>query len=195
MIGQCLRINGITMRKSLENKLAASYAEALYEAETAAGQDQALSDAFTLSSALKNDAKIAKYLSNPLWKTEAKKAALLEAAQTLSLGQGWRRCLELLADNHRLAELAAVAAAYIKVYYRRRNIVETEVISAVPLSADEKQRLQQALEQNLSRQVAVNYTIKPEILGGLIVQCGSQRLDDSLSGKLNQLELLMKGKQ
>lgn len=183
------------MRASLKNKLAVSYAEGLYEAEDAVGQDQALADAFALSGALKNDAKIAKYLNNPLWKTEDKKSALLEAAQSLSLGQGWRRCLELLAENHRLGELAAVAAAYVKVYYRQREIVETEVISAVPLNAEEKRRLQQTLEQNLSRQVAVCYTVNPAVLGGLIVQCGSKRLDDSLSGKLNQLELLMRGKQ
>ena len=37
------------------------------------------------------------------------------------------------------------------------------------------------------------YQIKPEILGGLVIECGTKLIDDSIKGKLERLELLMKG--
>lgn len=47
----------------------------------------------------------------------------------------------------------------------------------------------------LSQKVVVNYEICPEILGGLIVKFGSSMIDDSIRGKLNRLEIMMKGGQ
>ena len=58
---------------------------------------------------------------------------------------------------------------------------------------DKHERLKRSLEKWLQKKVVIKYTIKPEILGGLLVECGSIMFDDSLKGKLEKLELLMKG--
>lgn len=47
----------------------------------------------------------------------------------------------------------------------------------------------------LSGKIVVNYEIRPELLGGLVVKFNSNMIDDSLKGKLNRLELIMKGGQ
>ena len=45
----------------------------------------------------------------------------------------------------------------------------------------------------MGNKVVVKYQIKPEILGGLVIECGTKFIDDSVKGKLERFELLMKG--
>ena len=49
------------------------------------------------------------------------------------------------------------------------------------------------LEKLLKQKIIINYSINPTILGGLIIEYGSTRIDDSLKGKLSRLEQVMKG--
>lgn len=59
------------MKKDSKNKLAASYADAMFEAARAAkAGSRVLSDVETLKSALEEDPKIVGMLANPLWKTD-----------------------------------------------------------------------------------------------------------------------------
>ena len=61
------------------------------------------------------------------------------------------------------------------------------------LSAEQDKKLQENLEKYFKKKVLITYTVKSEILGGLVVTCGSDMIDDSIRGKLNRLETVMKG--
>jgi F-type H+-transporting ATPase subunit delta len=63
------------------------------------------------------------------------------------------------------------------------------------LSAAQDSKLKALLEKKLAKKVLINYTITPDLLGGLIVKYGSSMIDDSLKGKLTRLEIIMKGGQ
>ena len=49
------------------------------------------------------------------------------------------------------------------------------------------------MKKHLQQEIIINYNINPNILGGLIIEYGSTRIDDSLKGKLSRLEQVMKG--
>ena len=71
-------------------------------------------------------------------------------------------------------------------------------LSAAPaqaLSAAQVKKLEASLEKLLKQKVLVSYLVKPEVLGGLKVKYGSNMIDDTLLGKLNRLEQVMKGGQ
>ena len=74
------------------------------------------------------------------------------------------------------------------------NVKEGVRVHKAKTSA-KKKSLTANLEKMLSKKVVVNYEICPEILGGLIVKFGSSMIDDSIRGKLNRLEIMMKGGQ
>jgi len=91
------------MKKDSKNKLAASYADAMFEAARAAkAGSRVLSDVETLKSALEEDPKIVGMLANPLWKTDAKKAAVSEIGSRLGLSGVTVNALLTAADNNRL---------------------------------------------------------------------------------------------
>ena len=170
------------MKKDSKNKLAASYADAMFEAARAAkAGSRVLSDVETLKSALEEDPKIVGMLANPLWKTDAKKAAVSEIGSRLGLSGVTVNALLTAADNNRLNLLPEILDRCKALFY------------AAVLKKDQDERLKRSLEKWLQKKVVIKYTIKPEILGGLLVECGSIMFDDSLKGKLEKLELLMKG--
>ncbi len=182
------------MKKDSKNKLAASYADAMFEAARAAkAESRVLADVETLKSALEEDLKIVGILANPLWKTDAKKSAVSEIGSRLGLSKVTVNALLAAADNNRLNLLPEILDRCKALFYAADNIAEVSVTSATVLKKDQDERLKRGLEKWLQKKVVIKYTIKPEILGGLLVECGSIMFDDSLKGKLEKLELLMKG--
>ena len=57
----------------------------------------------------------------------------------------------------------------------------------------EDKKLKQKLSALFNKDVAVNYHLNPQILGGLIIRCGTVLIDSSVKHRLDSLEQLMKG--
>lgn len=182
------------MKKVSKSKIVSTYALALYEGAGEKKADaQVFADVEKLLSVVKEDSSIVKYLSNPIWDVEAKKAAWQEISIKAGLARETLNCLDIIADNNRFAELPQILEGFIRLYYQKNNIVEVEVQTVKVLGKAQDKQLKDNLEKVLSKKVIVKYEIKPELLGGLIVKFGSSMVDDSIRGKLNRLELVMKG--
>lgn len=63
-----------------------------------------------------------------------------------------------------------------------------EITSALPLTAEEQQMIRQELTGRLKNDVAVNFRVDPDIMGGLIVRVGDQVIDGSVTGQLEDLQ-------
>ena len=61
------------------------------------------------------------------------------------------------------------------------------VTSAVPLSDEERAKIEAALMKRFGANLEFTYQVDAEILGGLIVQVGDKLIDDSVRGRLNAL--------
>lgn len=182
------------MKKDSKTKIASTYALALYEgAEQRRAVEAVVKDVETLTALLREDKNFVAYLANPLWDAAAKKAALKSIAPKLKLSSETLNCLDILADNGRFGELALILDGFRKIYYQKHGIEEVEVASVKALSPAQDKKLKAELEKLLQKKVVVNYLIMPELLGGLRIKYGSSMIDDTLAGKLNRLELVMKG--
>jgi F-type H+-transporting ATPase subunit b len=62
-----------------------------------------------------------------------------------------------------------------------------EVISALPLTDDEKQTVRQDLLGRLGSSAEVAFQVDPAILGGLVVRVGDRVLDGSVAGQLDAM--------
>jgi F-type H+-transporting ATPase subunit delta len=60
------------------------------------------------------------------------------------------------------------------------------------LSPQQETELKQTLKSVAGKDVALNLTVDPSILGGMIVRIGSRQIDTSLKTKLNSLKLALK---
>ena len=103
--------------------------------------------------------------------------------------------LDIVVDNERWNVIREILQEFVHLYHQKNNIAEVEVQSAVELSTAQAKKLESALENLLKQKVLVSYLVKPEVLGGLKVKYGSKMIDDTLLGKLNRMEQVMKGGQ
>ena len=74
-----------------------------------------------------------------------------------------------------------------------RGETTAEIITARPLNDDQVSQLKQQLRTRAGRDVTLDMSVDPAILGGIVVKLGSQQIDASIRTKLNRLASAMKG--
>ena len=184
------------MKKVSKSKIISTYASSLYQAaEETKKVDKVLKDVDSLLELINADYQIVTYLANQIWEADSKRSAIAEIAKKLKLTNEIKSCLDILADNCRMSELSGILGEFKHIYYQQHNIEEVEVLTVKPLSVAQDKKLKTLLEKKLAKKVLLSYTIKPELLGGLVVKYGSYMIDDSIAGKLTRLEIIMKGGQ
>lgn len=62
--------------------------------------------------------------------------------------------------------------------------IEVEVVSAVPLSDEERQTLVAKLQQQSGNNLDIHYRVDPSILGGLVIRIGDKLIDSSVAKRL-----------
>jgi F-type H+-transporting ATPase subunit delta len=62
------------------------------------------------------------------------------------------------------------------------------VTVARPLSQEQKERLQKALERQLGRQVNLHVVVDPSVVGGARVQVGDEVIEGTVAGRLAAAE-------
>jgi F-type H+-transporting ATPase subunit delta len=94
----------------------------------------------------------------------------------------------LLIDRKRINILSPIIEKYLELRNNECNEVNFEITSVVPLNSDQETNLINGLK-SLSNAEVVKLTLKqdPSILGGLLVQNGSQFIDLSINGELKSI--------
>ena len=101
--------------------------------------------------------------------------------------------IRLAASNRRLFAIRDMISAYRKLAAEARGEVTAEVVSAEKLTPAQVARLKAELKAAVGRDVELSPRIDRSILGGLVVRIGSRMVDNSLSTKLQNLKIAMKG--
>ena len=70
---------------------------------------------------------------------------------------------------------------------REESILDVELTTAHELSDDEFGRIVGRIEQASGRKVQATRSVDPDLIGGLVLQAGSMRLDASVRGRLDRL--------
>jgi len=91
--------------------------------------------------------------------------------------------------RHRREEFAySMALSYRDLYRKANNISQVVITSASELDDKEKVRMQQLVEKSFSGvTLEISYAVKPELIGGFVVDVDQTRLDASISNELEQL--------
>jgi F-type H+-transporting ATPase subunit delta len=174
--------------------LAGRYATALFEEARDKGQLKPVETSIAaLKGALATSPEFRELTRNPVISRYEAEAAIASVAISLGLDDLSRRFLGVLARNRRLAALGAIISAFVELSARHRGETTAQVTSAHPLDDDQLAALKTKLRGRIGRDVNIETRVDPAILGGLIVQLGSQMIDGSIRTKLNTLAHAMKG--
>ncbi|TFI57733.1 F0F1 ATP synthase subunit delta [Sphingomonas parva] len=178
----------------IQASLAGRYATALFELARDERQLEAVGASLNaVREALRDSADLQTLTTSPLIGREDALKAVRATATAMGLDPITTNFLGVLAQNRRLGQLSNVIRAFNLLAASHRGETTAEVKSAHPLNDDQIAALKANLKTRLGRDVAVDLTVDPTILGGLVVKIGSQMIDDSIRTKLNTLAHAMKG--
>ena len=178
----------------IQASLAGRYALALFELARDEKKLEAVGASLAgVRQALAESEDFRTLTTSPLISRSESGRAVAAAAQALKLDSLSANFLGVLAKNGRLAQLGAVIRAFDMLAARHRGEIKAEVTSAHPLDDDQVAALRATLKSRMGRDIAVDMNVDPAILGGLVVQIGSQMIDGSIRTKLNTLATAMKG--
>lgn len=178
----------------IQASLGGRYATALFElAREAKSLDSVERSLATVKAALAESTDFKALTTSPLIARAAAKKAVAAAAGALKLDATTANFLGVLADNRRLGELPAILRAFRMLLANHRGETTAAVTSAHPLDTAQQDALRQQLKTRLGRDVSIDLSVDPSLLGGLVVRIGSQMIDSSIRTRLNTLSQAMKG--
>ena len=96
--------------------------------------------------------------------------------------------LRILLRNSRLTELHEINDRFDAVLQERSGNVVAEVTSARELSAAEQSELKANLEKLTRKHVKLNFTVNPDLIGGVVTRIGSTIYDGSVKTQLENLK-------
>ncbi|GMU46294.1 MAG: F0F1 ATP synthase subunit delta [Pseudomonadales bacterium] len=166
--------------------LARPYAKAAFECAVANGDLESWSEALAWLAQLVEDAQLSALLRSPAV-GRAQRAELLMELGGDRLPALVRNFVQVLASNDRLLLLPVIFAQFQALKADHQRLVEVEVTSAAPLDEGQQQRLAAALVRRLGREVRIQVSIDPGLIGGAIIRAGDTVIDGSLRGRLNKL--------
>jgi F-type H+-transporting ATPase subunit delta len=98
-----------------------------------------------------------------------------------------RNFVRLLVEKGRAAEVREVAEEFEALVTAQEGILDVELTTASELSDEEFGRIVGRIEQASGRRVQATRSVDPGLIGGLVLQAGSMRLDASVRGRLDRL--------
>jgi F-type H+-transporting ATPase subunit delta len=174
--------------------LAGRYASALFDLARDQRQIESVGKSLdALGQALLDSRDFNELVTSPLVSREEAGKAFAALAPQLGLDPLTANFVGVLARNGRKGELRNVIRAYRRLAAEHRGETTAEVVSARPLNDDQLAALRQQLRTRAGRDVTIDATVDPTILGGIVVKLGSQQIDASIRTKLNRLAQAMKG--
>jgi F-type H+-transporting ATPase subunit delta len=99
-----------------------------------------------------------------------------------------RNLVYLLVSRERLSLVGEIAEEYHRLLDSYRGIEHAEVITAVPLDAADKKRLEEHLGKVVGKRIVLEASVDPSLVGGMIARVGGKLLDGSTQGRLLALK-------
>jgi F-type H+-transporting ATPase subunit delta len=162
------------------------YAEALFAAAKQAGRlapvHEALAD---FAAAIAATPELRAVLRNPQLESSAKAAILGDLAGDEE--PLFANFLQLVAEKGRAGELEEVAREFERLMAREERRLTVELTTARELTEAEAEAILRQIEQAAGRKVEATRTVDPALVGGIVLQAGSLRVDASVRGRLERL--------
>ena len=162
------------------------YARALFEAaKDQARLDEVREELGDFVAAVADVPELRNLLRNPQLDPRARGAALEDL-----LGQSEelvRNFLLVVAEKGRAGQLEEIHREFERLVAAEERRLRVELTTAFELSDDDARGIVKQIEQASGQRVEATRKVDRSLIGGLVLQAGSLRVDASVRGRLNRL--------
>ena len=162
------------------------YGKALFLlSEESDSSDRIREDALIVKAVIRENPEIKKLADTPAI-SKAERLSVIDRAFG-GLSELTLNTAKLLAERHAFYLLDGVMDEFLAEYDLSRGIERAEVITALPLTEEQKERLRTRLEKETGKTVILNAKTDPTMLGGVKLRYMGKQLDGSLRARLDRL--------
>lgn len=175
-------------------RLARRYAQAMFRVAQERQILYEVQEELSLVEQVFAEPEVYSFFSNPGIPAAAKKETIvrLVGGNVSGLVQNF---LCHLIDKRRTAVLPDIIKAYRKLVKQAYNILEVQVITASELAEQDQKNLVAQLANITGKTIEMYPQVDRRILGGLIIQIGDKRIDNSVVAKLANLRNFLLNKE
>jgi F-type H+-transporting ATPase subunit delta len=137
------------------------------------------------ATAVAESPELAAVLRNPQLESTAKASILADLAggdEPL-----FTHFLQVVAEKGRAGELQEIAKEFERLMAREERRLTVELTTARELTDAEADGILKQIEDAAGRKVEATRKVDPDLLGGIVLQAGSLRVDASVRGRLERL--------
>jgi F-type H+-transporting ATPase subunit delta len=162
------------------------YAEALFGAAKEGGRLKEVHEALgDFAAAVAETPELRSVLRNPQLDPTAKSQILADLAGDEE--PLFKNFLLLTAEKGRAGEIEEIAREFERLMAREERRLTVELTTARELTEEEAKAIVAQIEQAAGRKVEATRSVDPDLVGGIVLQAGSYRVDASVRGRLERL--------
>jgi F-type H+-transporting ATPase subunit delta len=124
-------------------------------------------------------------LRNPQLDPDAKTSILGELIGDAD--ELFRNFLRLVTEKGRVGEIEEIGREFERLCGEEEGVLNVRLITALELSDQEARRIVEQIEEASGRTVEASRKVDPALIGGVVLEVGSMRLDASVRGRLERL--------
>jgi F-type H+-transporting ATPase subunit delta len=167
--------------------------EAALDAADARGELESVEDElFRFGRIVGGDRELGRVLSDRKGSAEGR-SALLDRLLSGKANPTTTQLVRNVLNGPHVGTAENAVARLSEVASRRRGQSVARVITAVPLTAAQEQRLTQVLGRIYGRTIGLQVTVDPSVLGGLVVKVGDEVIDGSIAHRLEAAQRRLAG--
>lgn len=172
----------------INGSLARRYSQALFEIATETSLDSIDSDLRELTKLVEDNAEVKSVMLHPHISLSIKKS-IMEKLLGEDFGEVTRRFFYLLIDRKRENLLPLIQREFSRLADEARQVVEAKVASAIELSTSQLDDLKNSIKKMTGKDVRIISEVRPELIGGVLVQVGDRVMDGTIAHALNRMRV------
>jgi F-type H+-transporting ATPase subunit delta len=173
--------------------MAGRYATALFELALESNAiDQVQSDLKSFDAMVSSSADLQRLVRSPVFSVDDQAKALIAVLEKSGIKGIAANFLRVIAANRRLFAVSEIIRGFNALVAKHKGELTAYVTVADALSDERMGEIRDTLKQVTGKDVQIDVTVDPSIIGGLKVKVGSRMVDASLRTKLNSIKFAMK---
>jgi F-type H+-transporting ATPase subunit delta len=165
--------------------LARPYARAAFELAHEAGSLGAWSQALAFATLVAKDPRVAGIGNDP--RVQPAQLVALHLPQGMAADAPFAQFLGELAEHRRIRLLPEVADLFEQYKRESESQLLVKVTSAFALDAAQAEQLKVSLKRRFKREIELETSVDASLLGGVVIDTGSEVIDGSARGRLARL--------
>jgi F-type H+-transporting ATPase subunit delta len=144
---------------------------------------------------LEQEKMLSDALSNPLYNTQDRQGVLEAFIEKLKLSKTMASFLVLVFVKGRFGFINAINEYYQKMADELKGLAQASLVSASELTNETVEKIKTALSKRTGKQVVLDISVDPSLIGGMVTRIGDLVLDGSIKTQLEGLKESIKGSE